>query len=142
MTDRPFDLADPAIYDFWMTDRIRFSDQDGSGHINNVAIAAYVETGRVSYMHDVVLPELRDETRLIIARVVIDYLKEAHWPGEVRVGTRMIGLGTRSCTVGSGIFKDNHCIATAESVAVYLKGQQSVAIAGAMRDRVAALVAA
>jgi acyl-CoA thioester hydrolase len=142
MTDRQFDLTDPTIYTFWMTDRVRFSDQDGSGHINNVAIAAYVETGRVSYMHEVVLPELRDETRLIIARLAIDYLKEAHWPGEVRVGTRMIRLGTRSCTIGSGIFKDDHCIATAQSVAVYLQGEQSLAIAGAMRERVAALVKA
>jgi acyl-CoA thioester hydrolase len=37
-------LQDRSIYPHWCSDTVRFSDQDGAGHINNVALCAYLET--------------------------------------------------------------------------------------------------
>ena len=36
-------LQDRSIYPHWCTDTVRFSDQDAAGHVNNVAICAYLE---------------------------------------------------------------------------------------------------
>ena len=141
MTERTFDLTDPAIYRFWITDRVRFSDQDGSGHINNVAYAAYVETGRVAFMQEVALADHQGEEMLIIVRLAIDYLRESHWPGEVRVGTRLIRLGGRSCVVGGGVFKDDVCIATAECVMALTQDGRASALTGPLRRHFEKLLA-
>ena len=37
-------LQDRSIYPHWCTDTVRFSDQDAAGHVNNVALCAYLET--------------------------------------------------------------------------------------------------
>ena len=47
--DKP-DLADPDLYHHWVRDTVRFCDQDSAGHINNTAIAQYVESGRVAFV--------------------------------------------------------------------------------------------
>ena len=45
-------LQDRSIYPHWCTDTVRFSDQDAAGHVNNVAICAYLETARLTFMRD------------------------------------------------------------------------------------------
>ena len=45
-------LQDRSIYPHWCTDTVRFSDQDAAGHVNNVAICAYIETARLTFMRD------------------------------------------------------------------------------------------
>lgn len=111
------DLTDPACFAHWVTDTIRFSDQDGVGHVNNVAIAAYVETGRLAFGRDVT-GEAVAASGFLLARLVIDYRAQFHWPGEVRIGTRVLRVGTASYAVGHGLFKDGACVATGEGVLV------------------------
>jgi hypothetical protein len=97
------DLADPATFDAWITERIRFSDTDAMGHVNNVAVAAYVESSRVEYgialaRHADDAPGSPDDATgdgqpgFVLARLVIDYLAELHYPGEVRVGSNVPAL--------------------------------------------------
>jgi len=45
-------LQDRSIYPHWCTDTVRFSDQDAAGHINNVALCAYLEPARLTFMRD------------------------------------------------------------------------------------------
>ncbi len=141
MTGPEFDLTDPAIYRFWTTDRIRFSDQDGSGHINNVAYAAYVETGRIAFLHEAAMVDRPEDGTLIIVRLAIDYHRESHWPGEVRIGARIIRIGDKSCVVGCGVFKDGACIATAECVMAFLRDGRAARPSAQTRDRLAQLMA-
>jgi hypothetical protein len=51
----PVDLTDRALYGHWSRDKVRWGDQDGMRHINNVAYAGYLENAR---------------TELIIERVI------------------------------------------------------------------------
>lgn len=141
MTEPNFDLADRSIYRHWVSDRIRFSDQDSTGHVNNVAFAAYVETGRVDFMRTEVMAHREPDEVLIVVRLAIDYREEARWPGTVDVGTRIVRVGNRSCTVGSGIFHGARALATAETVMVFARDGKAVPIDGAGRARLLTLLA-
>ena len=131
--------SDPGAYGHWVTDTVRFSDQDANGHINNVAMAAYVETGRLAFgrvMHS----SGRADTDFILARLAIDYRAEGHYPGEIRVGTRVLRVGRTSATLGHGVFKDGVCIASAECVIVHRRDGRNAPIEGEMRARVEGLM--
>ncbi|MEK9724424.1 MAG: thioesterase family protein [Rhodospirillaceae bacterium] len=113
------DLTDRASYAFFTSVTTRYSDQDEIGHINNCSYAAYIEVGRVQFLGGLVDPAKHPGIDFLLARLVIDYRREAHYPGTVEVGTRVLKLGNKSMTTGYGVFKDGHCIATAESVNVF-----------------------
>jgi len=121
-------LQDRSIYPHWCTDTVRFSDQDAAGHVNNVALCAYLETARLTFMRDVgmlgggMMSRGEDGVRGISAGMTVSFLAESHWPGQVELGTGVIKVGTSSITVGSGAFKDGACIAAAEMTVVWLKG--------------------
>ncbi len=98
---------------------IRYSDQDAMAHVNNTAIAAYVEAARTDYIYRLIRLAGVEGVEFILARLVIDYLRELHYPGEVQVGARLIRVGTKSITTGYGVFRDETCYATSECVNVF-----------------------
>ena len=140
-SDSNFDLTDPGSYAFWVDDIIRFSDQDAGGHVNNTAFAAYFESGRVAFVREI-RPQRGPDDRIVVARVTINYLREAHWPGALRIGARVVHIGRTSFTVGSGIFEDGQCLATAESVVVFMHGPASAEPPPDVRARLQNLLAA
>jgi len=128
-------LQDRSIYPHWCTDTVRFSDQDAAGHVNNVAICAYMETARLTFMRDMGLTQNGDGMRGISAGMTVSFLAESHWPGQVELGTGVVRIGASSITVGSAAFKDGTCIAAAEMTVVQLKGKAPHPIAGDLRTR-------
>jgi acyl-CoA thioester hydrolase len=117
-------LQDRSIYPHWCSDTVRFSDQDAAGHVNNVALCAYLETARLTFMRDVGLMSPREDgVRGISAGMNISFLAESHWPGQVELGSGVLKVGTSSITVGSAAFKDGVCVAAAEMTVVRLKGK-------------------
>ena len=117
-------LQDRSIYPHWCTDTVRFSDQDAAGHVNNVALCAYLETARLTFMRDMgMMARAEDGVRGISAGMTVSFLAESHWPGQVELGTGVMRIGTSSITVGSAAFKDGACIAAAEMTVVRLKGK-------------------
>ena len=116
-------LQDRSIYPHWCTDTVRFSDQDAAGHINNVALCAYMETARLTFIRDMgMMSRGADGVRGISAGMNISFLAESHWPGKVDLGSGVMRIGTSSITVGSAAFKDELCIVAAEMTVVRLKG--------------------
>jgi acyl-CoA thioester hydrolase len=132
--------TESRAFDHWTTDTVRFSDQDAVGHINNVAIAAYAETGRVAFGHHLRTAR-RPEASFVLARLAIDYRAESHYPGEIRVGTRLVRIGTTSFTLDQGIFKDGTCIATAEGVLVHVADGAPATIDGDLLIELESLLA-
>ena len=117
-------LQDRSIYPHWCTDTVRFSDQDAAGHVNNVALCAYLETARLTFIRDLgMMSRGEDGVRSISAGMNVSFLAESHWPGQVELGTGVISIGTSSITVGSAAFKDGACIVAAEMTVVRLKGK-------------------
>jgi acyl-CoA thioester hydrolase len=144
MTATP-DLTDPSLYSHWADDVVRFCDTDQAGHVNNVAIAAYVETGRLMFDREVIeaaAAGLEGEgSHAILANLTLNYLAESFWPGKVKVGSRLIRIGNSSLTTAHGVFRENGCIATATCVLVNRSAGQSAPIGPKMRERLAALLA-
>jgi acyl-CoA thioester hydrolase len=132
-------LQDRSIYPHWCTDTVRFSDQDAAGHVNNVALCAYMETARLTFMRDMGLMGGRgeDEARGISAGMTVSFLAESYWPGQVELGTGVMRIGTSSITVGSAAFKDDVCIVAAEMTVVRLRGRTPHPIDAALRAKLA-----
>jgi acyl-CoA thioester hydrolase len=131
-------LQDRSIYPHWCTDTVRFSDQDAAGHVNNVALCAYMETARLTFMRDMALMGQREDgVRGISAGMTVSFLAESHWPGRVDLGTGVMRIGTSSITVGSAAFKDDVCIVAAEMTVVRLRGKTPHPIDAALRANLA-----
>ena len=114
------DLTRRESFRHWSPVTIRFSDQDSLAHINNVALAQYFEVGRTAYVYDIIRAAgCEGRIEFILARLVIDFKRELHYPGAVEVGSRLTRLGTRSLTTGYAIFRGQDCIATSEAVNVF-----------------------
>lgn len=126
-----------GVYDHWVTETLRFSDTDAIGHINHLAVAAYVEAGRVAHGIELVHDHLPDGTGFVLRHLAVDYHRELHYPGAVDVGTRVVGIGRSSFTVGSGVFVDHGCVATATSVLVLASDGDPVPIPADLRELLA-----
>lgn len=110
---------DPAAYPFSVTTETRFQDLDPLGHINNVAMAALFENGRVRLNRSLGLfDKRRSDERWLIASLSIAYLAEAHFPDPVMVTSGIGEIGRRSWTILSAAFQNGICVATSETVLV------------------------
>ena len=117
------DLADPASFEHWTEEKIRFQDIDRLDHVNNVAIAGYAESGRVEFLEAVTPSTLQrgDAPFWVIAQLNVHFRSQAHFPGHIHIGTCVLRIGTSSVTLGQGMFDvDRRCIASAESVVVLI----------------------
>ena len=58
----------------------------------------------------------------------------------MEVGSRILGLGTKSITTGYGLFKDEVCVATAESVNIYfeVESRKTIKIPSDIREKLEA----
>ena len=117
------DRTNYESFRFWTPVTIRYSDQDSMGHVNNCAYAAYAEAGRTMFLGGLLDSEMHPSIDFILASVKIDYLKEIYYPGSVNIGTRILKLGTKSMTLGTGMFLDGEAVAIAESVNLFFDMQ-------------------
>ena len=148
-------LPTEADFPFWTEEKVRISDTDHNGHVNNTATGQYCEAGRGELMLHVA--GSRGAGRgfaMAVARVAIDYRREIHWPGRVRVGTRVARIGTSSVTVAQGLFwwppeaaapgsaAPGTLFATAESVMVIMDPvtRRSMPMPEVLRERFGALM--
>jgi acyl-CoA thioester hydrolase len=100
----------------------RYADVDPFWHLNNVAIATYFEDARITFVARLLqLVRLTGgDSRVLLARLAIDYLREGRWPGQLQVGAAVTSVGRTSVTIGLGLFQDDHCIAVSDAVLVRL----------------------
>jgi acyl-CoA thioester hydrolase len=128
------DLTDPGCYHHWIDEHVRFSDTDAVGHVNNVAFTAYIESGRVAYAFDLAA-RVGDAglTAMVLRRLEVDYLSEAHYPADLRVGSRLLHVGRTSLVVGTGAFVGDRCVCTARNVLVVVGADGPAPIPDAAR---------
>ncbi|MCT1829172.1 MULTISPECIES: acyl-CoA thioesterase [Brevibacterium] len=115
------DDLSPADFPLTTTDKLRYSDTDRQGHINNAVFATFFETGRVEIISQIDRHSEVSDREFVLARITIDYLQEVHWPGTVTIGSRISRVGTSSLTVEQVIFVDETVCARAESVMVQIR---------------------
>jgi acyl-CoA thioester hydrolase len=121
------DLTDPAGYRHWTMITIRYRDLDPLGHINNSVYSEWFEMARVMLTRSFSASG-PDWLLTALARMTINFLAETHFPGEVQVGGRLLGVGNRSFRSAYGVFRDGRCLATADCVSVWfdLRARRSV----------------
>lgn len=117
--DSSVDLTSRASFNHWTSVTIRFSDQDPLGHVNNVAVGAYVEACRTQLIHKALLRDKYPNLNFALVHLEIDYKAEFDYPGTVDVGGRIERIGRKSFTTAYGLFVDDTCVATAGSVNVF-----------------------
>jgi acyl-CoA thioester hydrolase len=111
-------------YSDWVTNNIRYSDLDPNGHVNNGAINAFFEDGRVQFR----TAHLSNYTEDILAGFVlvkfsVEYLRPLNYPGSVDVGTLVSNVGKTSYLLKQGLFSGRNCAAIAEVVTVCLNNE-------------------
>ncbi len=129
------DLTSRATFSYWYQEKLRFSDTDMIGHVNNVAFAALMESGRVNYTRSGVIQNLPDDVLVVMRRLELDYRAELHWPAEVDIGSVLLRIGKTSFTIGNGLFHGDLCAATAVTTLVVIgrETRRATEIPGAAR---------
>ncbi len=95
----------------------RFQDLDPLGHVNNVAMAAIFESGRVAFNRRFNWPRGQG-ARVLIARVDLSYLAEAHFPAAVMVANGVGRVGRTSWTIFAAAFQEGACVALCDATLV------------------------
>jgi acyl-CoA thioester hydrolase len=108
----------PSLADFPITtiEKLRFADTDRHGHITNTVFAVCCQNARMELLCDPRRVPIPRNTQFVIARLVLEFRAEMHWPGMVEIGTRVERVGRSSVTLAQALFMAERCVATAESV--------------------------
>ena len=115
--------TDARSYGFWAEERVRFADLDMLGHVNNKAYFTYAETARVAFLSASGLWRPGHFRQNVVGRAELDYLRELHFPANLRIGVRITKVGNTSFTIGMGMFNGDVCIATAVTLMVRINTQ-------------------
>ena len=98
---------------------LRFGDTDMNGHVNNAVFAVLAESGRVNLFRTRLGEDEREGSYFVIAKLVIEFKAELHYPGRVRTGTWIRHLGRTSLGLAQVIVTENGLLAaTSEAVCV------------------------
>lgn len=90
------------------------------GHVNNLAFAAYLETGRALFLRHFTIADAASRALFVLGEITIRFLSEAHWPAKIDAGTGVAEIGRRTLRLGQGLFVGDQCIAVAESSLVLM----------------------
>ena len=113
----------PSVGEFpvWTVEKLRFADTDRNGHITNSVFAVCCQNARMELLCDPKRVPIPRNTQFVIAKLVLEFLSEMYWPGAVEIGTRVEKVGRSSVTLAQGLFVNERCVATAESVVVLME---------------------
>ena len=113
-------LTQRSTYSHWMTERVRWSDTDMVGHVNNIAFNVFCETGRTHFMRPLFDEDPERRAMFLLARITVNFLGELQWPAIVDIGTGVLAVGRSSLHIGQGLFDGDRCVGRAESVMVMI----------------------
>lgn len=118
-------------------DKIRYSDTDRQGHVNNAAFVTFLETGRVEILYDPDAPLLAEHCTFVIAALQMNFKREIHWPGMIDIGTAVLHVGRSSLRLLQGLFQAGELVAEAETVIVQISDEDgsSVPLTPEARER-------
>lgn len=115
-------LLDPDRYPIRYEITTRFQDLDPNSHINNVAMASYLEEARVRFHGSLRPGEFQNpgDGRTMIASLNIEYLAEAFYPAPIAVHVGILVTGRSSWTAASIVVQDGRVAAFSKAVLVNL----------------------
>jgi len=133
-----------SAYPLQFHHRILYSDMDAFRHVNNGATGRYFEEGRADLnmriFGESCMTDPPGGLQLLFARVEIEYLRQAHYPGSVEVCTGLARIGSSSYVQAQAAFQGGHCFALAEAVMVKAVDGRPVPLTKAERSAMAVLM--
>ncbi len=115
-------LLDPARYPFRTETTTRFADVDPNRHLNNVALAAMMEDGRVRFNFAIGFREAIAPRRAMVASMGIEYLAQGYFPDPVEVQAGIESVGRTSFVIIQLLTQGGRNVAFARSVIVCIEG--------------------
>jgi acyl-CoA thioester hydrolase len=115
--------------------RPRVSETDMLGHINNVAVVAWLEEGR-SYMVREALGAFAKLPPFVLARIEIDYKAQLYFGEEAQVWSGVERLGNTSLVIRQRVNQRGALCAAGRCVLVHFdhETQRPVPLAQALRE--------
>jgi len=84
-------------YKHFIPVKVRFSDLDVVGHLNNAKYQTFLEEARIAYFHDVLRQDKSSfNFNVVISKISIDFLKPIEFGDDIIVYTRIFNINTRS----------------------------------------------
>jgi len=126
---------------------VAWGEMDAFQHVNNVAYARWIETGRIAYFARIgFLERMRSEgVGPILAKLAIEYRRPVTFPDTVRVDVSATKIGRSSFTLGYRIWSEAQGaeVAAAEDVIVVMdyRASRTAPVDDRLRDAIAALEA-
>ena len=117
MPAAPLKLCD---YPLRSIEKLRYADTDCQGHISNAVFAVCCQNARMEVMCDPSRVPIPPQTQFAIAKLVLEFRAEMHWPGAVEVGTRVTRVGRSSVVLAQALFVGDRCVAVADSTVVLM----------------------
>ena len=121
-------------FDFWTHVKTRWSDMDSLGHVNHTVYLSYMETARVDLYRQLGyegINKAKDEST-ILAGLEVTYLAPLSHPSSLKIGHRIIRVGTKSYDLISGVFFESDdtslCSACFKLVSFNYKTNQSILV--------------
>ena len=114
--------AEPRLEDFpfRIADNVRYADLDPNHHVNNAVYASYFETGRVMLMKDRSRGLMPEGLSWMMVRLDMHFRAQLHWPNEIEMGLGLVKFGRTSVTFDQVVFSGGKCVASAQSVSVFI----------------------
>lgn len=113
------DLRARATFRNWTRIAIRYADLDPIGHVNNTGLPMFFEEARLQLIYPILAASGRPGLELVLARTVIEYVKEMSYPDTAHVGSRIHRVGNKSFLMVHGVFDDaGACVGTGECTLV------------------------
>lgn len=98
------------------THRLRFSDNDSVGHVNNAVYAVMFEAGRTELMDAAGVFVRGGALAAVIVRLEIDFKREMSWPGDVTVESAVARFGGKSIHIRQRVLSQG--VLAAEGISV------------------------
>lgn len=97
----------------------RFYETDAFGHINNIVVAGWFETGR-EHVFRVFTPSLDpQQLPLILARIEVDFVAQIFYGSDVEIRTGIEKFGRTSFVVVQEAWQNEQLVARGRAVQVY-----------------------
>jgi acyl-CoA thioester hydrolase len=118
----------PQSFPVLLEHEARYSDLDPSRRIGRDALVRWFEDARVSVERTRFGTDLPVRATMLLASVRVDVLAPLRVAGRYRIGLGVTHVGRSSFAYSYGVFADDECVATGESVSVYSAGGRPTAL--------------
>ncbi|GGH84955.1 acyl-CoA thioester hydrolase [Pullulanibacillus pueri] len=115
------------------TVRVRFSETDAIGHVNNVSYFIYIEQARVDFLKflSISINTSDEHIKAAVVSVSCDFFSQAFFDDELDINTLVEKIGSKSLTLRHVIYHSDtkKKIAEGKSVVVLLDVKQNRSVA-------------